>query len=198
MTQETAGHRTILLLNPGLVILPARPGTVNSMPPFGAVLGGGAVDDHAAVAGVDAGDGKGQLCGDGLQSCHHQGLLPGQQGNGPGPAGAGAGGPNCRRRNRPCCPRNGPPGQSPGNPVGAYSSRRRYARNMAATLQVTPAFAPADHRGPYGFEQPVQGGRAGSQQPLLHLEVLVRMAVPFHGLHQVRQGRLQAFHADVV
>ena len=35
--------------------------------------------------------------------------------------------PGCRRRIRPCYPRSGPPGQFPGNQVGADSSQRRYA-----------------------------------------------------------------------
>ena len=38
-----------------------------------------------------------------------------------------SGPPNCRRKTRPYCPRDGPPGQAPGNPVEACSSQRRCA-----------------------------------------------------------------------
>ena len=60
MIQETTDDRTILLLNPGLIILPVRPGTGELDAPIGAVLGEGVVDEHAVVVGVYPEDGKGQ------------------------------------------------------------------------------------------------------------------------------------------
>ena len=51
-------------------------------------LGEGVVDEHTVIVGVDAEDEKGQLSGNCLQSCRHQGLLSGQHGGGFGPASA--------------------------------------------------------------------------------------------------------------
>ena len=83
MTDEVADHRAVLLLNPGLVVLAVRLGTGELDAPFGAVLGESIVHEYAVVVRVDAFDWEGQLPTDDLQSCHHQGLLPGQQWTGP-------------------------------------------------------------------------------------------------------------------
>ena len=58
--QEPSDDHAILLLNPGLIILPVRPGTGELDAPIGAVLGEGVVDEHAVVVGVYPEDGKGQ------------------------------------------------------------------------------------------------------------------------------------------
>ena len=47
-------------------------------------------------------------------------------------------------------------------------------RNVATSLQVASRFAPAGHPSPHGFQQPVQVGRAGSQQSLPDLGVQCR------------------------
>ena len=197
--QETADHRTILLLNPGLVIFPVRPGTGELDAPIGAVQGEGVVDEHTVVVGVDAEHGKGQLPCDGLQSCHHQVLLPGQQGDGLGPAGADVGG------HQTVDERTAQVVAAMGHQVDLQETRRGLIPvrkganwNVATTLQVASALAPAGHRGPYGLQQPVQGRCTSGQQPLPHLRVQVQMAVSFHGLHQVRQRRFQTFPADAV
>jgi len=80
MTDEVADHRAVLLLDPGLVVLAVGSGTGELDAPLGALLDQRFVDEHAVVVRVDASDGEGQLPSDGLQSCHHQGLLPRQQG----------------------------------------------------------------------------------------------------------------------
>ncbi len=96
MTDETAYHGTILLLDPGLVVatIRARPGELDAM--VGTVLDQRFVDERAVVTRsafirVDTTDGERQPLSDGFQSRHDQGLLPGQQGYGFGPAGADVG-----------------------------------------------------------------------------------------------------------
>ena len=185
MTDVVADHRAVLLLNPGLVVLAVRPGTSELDAPLGAVLDQRLVDEYAVVVRVDAFDGEGQLPCDGLQSCHHQGLLPGQQWNGLGPAGADIGGHQAVDH---------------GTPQGAAvvdhqvnlqeSWWRRMPigegphRNIAAQ-RLPPASELAGRRCPDGLEQPVQGGGAGRQQPLAHPRVQIQVAMALHGLHQV-------------
>ena len=57
---------------------------------------------------------------------------------------------------------------------------------------------PAGHGATNRFEQPVQGGRAGGQQPLPHFEVQVQVAMTFHRFHQMGQRGLQALAANAV
>ena len=56
MTQKTANHRSILLLHPGLIVLPVRSGTGELDASIGTVLGEGVVNEHAVVVGIDAED----------------------------------------------------------------------------------------------------------------------------------------------
>ena len=97
MTDETAYHGAVLLLDPGLVVAAVRPrpGELDAM--VGAVLDRRLVDEHAvvihsALVRVDTPDGEGQPLPDGSQSRNHQGLLPGQEGHGFGPASTDVGG----------------------------------------------------------------------------------------------------------
>ena len=73
--QESKVPRAILLLDPSLVVLPARPGTDELDAPVRAELGKGVVDEYTFVVRVDAEDGKVRLSGDGLRSRHHPGAL---------------------------------------------------------------------------------------------------------------------------
>ena len=54
MTYEVTDHRSVLLLNPGLVVLAVRPGTGELDAPLGAVLGESIVDEYTVVVRVDA------------------------------------------------------------------------------------------------------------------------------------------------
>ena len=125
MAQEPADHRAVLLLNPSLIVLPVRQGTGELDATFGAVIGQGVVDEHAAVVGVDATNGKGQLRRDGLQSATTRDCSLASSGTASVQPVHTSVPPGCTRMNRPCCPHSGPPGQSPGNPAAAGSSRRR-------------------------------------------------------------------------
>ena len=78
VTQKAPDHRAILLLDPRLIVLAVGSGTGELDATVGAVLGESLVDEHAVVVRVDAQNGKGQLFGYGLQSCHDLGLLPSQ------------------------------------------------------------------------------------------------------------------------
>ena len=68
MTGEVADHGSVLLLNPGLVVLAVRPRTGEFDAPPGAVLCESIVDEYAVVVRVNAFDGEGQLPPDGLQA----------------------------------------------------------------------------------------------------------------------------------
>ena len=97
MTDETAYHGTILLLDPGLVVAAVRPRPGELDATVGTVLDQRLVDEHAvvthsALVRVDTPDGEGQPLPDGFQTRNHQGLLPGQKGNRFGPASTDVGG----------------------------------------------------------------------------------------------------------
>ena len=92
MTDETAYHGTILLLDPSLVVTAVSPGPGELDTAIDAVLDQRLVDERAVVIRVDTTDAKRQPLPDGFQSLHNQGLLLGQEGNGFGPPGADVGG----------------------------------------------------------------------------------------------------------
>ena len=89
---EPADYRTVLLLDPCLVVLAVGPGAGELDSPVGTVLHQGLVDKDAVVVRIDPEDRERQLPGDGLQALDHQGLLPGQQGNCLRPSRADVGG----------------------------------------------------------------------------------------------------------
>ena len=63
--QESKVPRAILLLDPRLVVLPARPGTDELDAPVRPELGKGVVYEYTLVVRFDAEDGKGRLSDDG-------------------------------------------------------------------------------------------------------------------------------------
>ena len=125
MPKIPADHRSVLLLDPGLVVLPVGAGTGELNAPVGAVFGDGVAVNTLSLSESTPRTGKG--------SCTAMPSVLPLPGTALWPAAAPPRSnrcrrrlpPGCRRRNRPCCPRNGPPSQFPNNPVQAYSSRQR-------------------------------------------------------------------------
>ena len=165
----------------------------------GAVLCESIVDEYAVVVRVNAFDGEGQLPSDGFQSCHYQGLLPGQQRHRFSPAGADIGGHQAVD--------HGTPQRAAvvDDQVNLQESRWRRIpigegphRYIAARRLLPPSSEPAARRCPDGLEQPVQGSGAGRQQPLANLRVQTQVAAALHGLHQVGRCCPQSLAADPV
>ena len=77
MADEATDGGSVLLLDPGLVILAVGSGTGELDAPVSAVIYQRLVDEHAVIVGVDASYGKEQLSADGFQPFDHQGLFPG-------------------------------------------------------------------------------------------------------------------------
>ena len=68
MADEPADYGTVLLLDPGLVVLAVGPGPGEFDAPVSAVLHQGIVDEGTIVVRVNAENREWQLPGDGLQS----------------------------------------------------------------------------------------------------------------------------------
>ena len=92
-----------------------------------------------------------------------------------------------------------------GDQVDFQETRRRFVpvvvgphRNPLPHGPPAPRSAPAPCRRTNGFQQSIQRGRAGRQQPASHLRVQIQMAMALHGLHQVRQRSLEPLSADPV
>ena len=80
-----------------------------------------------------------------------------------------------------------------GNQVDFQKARRRPLpvivgtyRNPFSHRLFTPASAPAARDGTDRFQETVQGGCTGAQQPTPYLGVESEVAMALHGLHQVR------------
>ena len=71
-------------------------------------------------------------------------------------------------------------------------------RNAYSHRLPTPAFAPAARDGTDGFQQTVESGCTGGQQPVSYLRVKIEMTMAFHGIHEAGQRRLQAFSTNTV
>ena len=209
MTYAVADHRAVLLLNPGRVVLAVRPGTGELDAPLGAVLDQRLVDGHAvvvhsALVRVDAFDGKG--------SCRPMASSPATTRDcSRASSGTAAVQPvqiSVATRLWIMEPHQEPPwwttrsiSRWPGG--GAFQSAKvRSAKVRTGILRASgllpPSSEPGGRRCPDGLEQSVQGGGAGRQQSLAHLRVQIQVAIALHGLHQVRQRRLQPLAADPV
>ena len=71
-------------------------------------------------------------------------------------------------------------------------------RNPLSHGPPAPRSAPAPCRGTNWFQQPIQRGCAGGQQPAPHLRVELQMAMALHGRHQMGHRRLETLSADPV
>ena len=79
-----------------------------------------------------------------------------------------------------------------GHQINLQKARRRSVpvivstyRNAFSHRLSTPAFTPAAGSGTDGFQETVESGGAGDQQPLPYFGVESEVAMALHGLHQV-------------
>ena len=91
IADEAAQDSSVLLLNPGLVVLAVRSEASELDPSFVAPMYQRLVDEGTVVVRIDPKNRERQLPDNGLQVLDHQGLLAGQQRNGFGPTGADVG-----------------------------------------------------------------------------------------------------------